>query len=186
MLGTDVFGPGVPQGPPIVAITVLLYSFCVLFAVNSAIHSYLIVRYSEGDKVAMQVGVYYASNALGRLTGTLLSGVLYTYAGDTDVERFAVCLFASVIFAAISTLVDVFLKEDAPGSWWGGPFNRCLCGEKSRVKYDERVVARKAEKEKEEKEDAAGGGGSIYALPSSGGGAVEAAAVAEVAAKEIV
>jgi len=106
---------------------VLLYTFCILFAVNSAIHSYLIVRYSEGDKIAMQVGVYYASNAVGRLVGTMLSGVLYTYAGPTIVDRFGVCLFASLAFAAISAAVDVFLDEDTPGSSWWSPFNRCTC-----------------------------------------------------------
>ncbi|KAG7667527.1 hypothetical protein Ndes2526B_g07519 [Nannochloris sp. 'desiccata'] len=152
MLGTDIFGPGVPEAPAIVAITVLLYSYCVLFAFNSAIHSYLIVRYSEGDKVAMQVGAYYASNALGRLTGTILSGVLYTYAGDTDVERFGVCLFASVLFAMISTAVDAWLEEDSPGSWWLGPFNRCLTDRKSKEKLKERLAAKAVLKEEEKKE----------------------------------
>lgn len=51
MLGTDVFGEGAPQGGAIAALTTTLYAFCLLFAVNSAVHSYLIVRYSEGDKV---------------------------------------------------------------------------------------------------------------------------------------
>jgi hypothetical protein len=46
-----------------------LGAFCILFAVNSSIHSYLIVRYSEGDKVAMNIGFYYCANAIGRLTG---------------------------------------------------------------------------------------------------------------------
>lgn len=49
----DTFGPGVPQAPAIVAITVVLYAFCLVFAVNSAIHSYLIVAYAEGDKVGL-------------------------------------------------------------------------------------------------------------------------------------
>jgi len=155
MLGTDIFGPGVDQAPAIVAITVLLYSFCVLFAVNSAIHSYLIVRYSSGDKVAMQVGAYYASNALGRLIGTMLSGVLYTYAGDTIVVSFGVCLFASVAFALISTAVDAWLKEDTPGSWWLGPFNRCLVDRKSKEKLKERLDARAVLKEEERKEEEA-------------------------------
>lgn len=146
MIGTDIYGPGVPKAPPIIAITVLLYSFCLLFAVNSAIHSYLIVRYSEGDKVAMQVGVYYASNALGRLVGTILSGVLYTYAGDTVVERFGVCLFASMGFALISAIVDVWLHEDAPGSWWLGPFNRCMFSKKAKEKLQERLAAKAAAK----------------------------------------
>ena len=139
MVGTDIFGPGVAQGPAIASITTLLYSFCLLFAVNSAIHSYLIVRYAEGSKVAMQVGVYYASNAMGRLTGTLLSGVLYTYATDNIVDSFGVCLFASVLFSFISAVVDVWLHEDQVGSWWLGPFNRCMWWGREHVQEKEEV-----------------------------------------------
>jgi hypothetical protein len=53
--------------------------FAVLFAINSSIHSYLVVRYAEGNKVAQSVGFYYMSNAAGRLMGTLVSGALYSY-----------------------------------------------------------------------------------------------------------
>jgi hypothetical protein len=53
--------------------------FALLFAVNSSIHSYLVVRYAEGNKVAQSVGFYYMSNAAGRLMGTLVSGALYSY-----------------------------------------------------------------------------------------------------------
>lgn len=56
MLGSDIFGAGGDQAAAIACLTVLLYAFCLLFAINSAVHSYLIVRYSEGDKVAMNVG----------------------------------------------------------------------------------------------------------------------------------
>ena len=64
--------------------------FCVVFAVNSAVHSYLVLRYAEGNKAAVTVGFYYCSNAAGRLFGTLLSGVLYTYAGSA-VDGFGWC-----------------------------------------------------------------------------------------------
>lgn len=161
MLGTGIYGPGVDPAPAIVAITVLLYSFCVLFAVNSAIHSYLIVRYAQSDKVAMQVGVYYASNALGRLVGTMLSGVLYTYAGDTVEERFGVCLFSSVLFALISTAVDAWLEENSPGSWWLGPFNRCFVDRKSKEKLKERLAAEAVLKEEEKKEKEAAENGLV-------------------------
>ena len=53
--------------------------FAILFAINSSIHSYLVVRYAEGNKVAQSVGFYYMSNAAGRLMGTLVSGALYSY-----------------------------------------------------------------------------------------------------------
>ena len=140
MLGTDIFGPGVEQAPAATALSVLLYAFCILFAINSAIHSYLIVRYAEGNKVAMQVGVYYASNALGRLVGTLASGALFTYAGSTVVDRFGVCLFCSVAFSTISSVVDKFLTEDQPGASWLSPFNRCLPQRMLKVESDAVVI----------------------------------------------
>jgi hypothetical protein len=55
--------------------------FGVVFALNSSIHSYLILAYAEGDKVAMKVGFYYMANAGGRLLGTVLSGWAYTVWG---------------------------------------------------------------------------------------------------------
>ena len=55
--------------------------FGVLFALNSAVHSYLILAYAEGDRVAVDVGFYYMANAGGRLLGTLLSGALYAWTG---------------------------------------------------------------------------------------------------------
>ena len=56
--------------------------FAIIFAINSSIHSFLVVNYAKADKVAVSVGFYYMSNALGRLLGTLGSGVLYTFAGE--------------------------------------------------------------------------------------------------------
>jgi hypothetical protein len=139
MLGTSVFGVGANEAGAITSLTVLLYAFCVFFAVNSAIHSYLIVRYADGDKVAMQVGVYYASNALGRLLGTLMSGVLYTYVGSTVVDGFGACLFASSGVSLVSMAVDWFLQEDQKGSTLFGPFNRCMCNAGDEMVGDEMV-----------------------------------------------
>ncbi len=48
---------------------------------NSSLHSYLVLAYSDDDDVATDVGFYYSANAAGRLVGTLLSGVLYLWAG---------------------------------------------------------------------------------------------------------
>jgi hypothetical protein len=62
--------------------------------------------------VAQTVGVYYASNAVGRLVGTLSSGALYSYIGSTVVDGFGSCLMVSVGFAAVSCLVDFFLQEE--------------------------------------------------------------------------
>lgn len=66
--------------------------FGVLFALNSSVHSFLILAYAEGDKVAMKVGFYYMANAGGRLAGTVLSGWAYTVWGLEG------CLIASTLF----------------------------------------------------------------------------------------
>jgi MFS family permease len=78
--------------PPTPIVVVGLVAFGVVFALNSAVHSFLILRYAEGDRVAMNVGFYYMANACGRLVGTVLSGALYQLGGLTW------CLWASVLF----------------------------------------------------------------------------------------
>jgi MFS family permease len=55
--------------------------FGVAFAINSSVHSYLILAYAGSEKAAEDVGFYYAANALGRFFGTLLSGLLYQWGG---------------------------------------------------------------------------------------------------------
>ncbi len=87
------------------AIVVGLAAFGVIFAVNSAVHSYLILSYSQGDKVALNVGFYYMANAAGRLIGTLLSGLLYQWQGLTA------CLWASVIFVLAAGLLSLMLPN---------------------------------------------------------------------------
>ncbi|MEQ8391583.1 MAG: organoarsenical effux MFS transporter ArsJ [Thalassospira sp.] len=80
-----------------------LLVFGVVFAINSSLHSYLILAYAQGDKVAMNVGFYYMSNAIGRLTGTILSGVAYFYGGLVG------CLLTSIVFLTISWIVSTAL-----------------------------------------------------------------------------
>ena len=58
-----------------------LVLFGAAFAVNSSVHSYLILAYAGSEKAAEDVGFYYAANALGRFGGTLLSGLLYQWGG---------------------------------------------------------------------------------------------------------
>jgi predicted MFS family arabinose efflux permease len=79
--------------------------FGFLFAVNSSVHSYLILAYSDDDKVATNVGFYYMANAGGRLVGTLLSGLLYQVAGVTG------CLWGSVAFAAAAGALSLLLPQ---------------------------------------------------------------------------
>jgi hypothetical protein len=75
-----------------------LAGFAVVFAINSAVHSYLILAYTAGDKVALNVGFYYMANAGGRLAGTVLSGLLFQLYGLVG------CLWAAVIFALTAGL----------------------------------------------------------------------------------
>lgn len=69
---------GLPPGPVLVVGLIL---FGVVFAINSAVHSYLILAYSDGDRVSMNVGFYYMANAGGRLVGTVLSGLVFQTQG---------------------------------------------------------------------------------------------------------
>jgi predicted MFS family arabinose efflux permease len=69
----------VPQLEWIVVGGLGLFGFA--FAINSSVHSYLILAYAGSEKAAEDVGFYYAANALGRFMGTLLSGLLYQWGG---------------------------------------------------------------------------------------------------------
>jgi len=73
----------------------------LIFALNSAVHSYLIVSYAKADGVSLDVGFYYMANAMGRLVGTLLSGALFQWAG-LGITGLMVCLIGStlMVFAA--------------------------------------------------------------------------------------
>lgn len=114
LLLSSVFDANEPAGPRAAVLMPTIGVYACLFAVNSSVHSYLIVRYSEGDKVAMNVGFYYMSNAMGRLVGTMLSGVLYTYIAPVS-SGFGVCFLVSVVFTVVSAVVDVFIGDDAGG-----------------------------------------------------------------------
>ncbi|MDO6500765.1 organoarsenical effux MFS transporter ArsJ [Photobacterium sanguinicancri] len=82
-----------------------LLVFGAVFAVNSSLHSYLIVSYAKGDGVSLDVGFYYMANAMGRLIGTILSGWVYQVAG------LAACLWVSFGFLVITTLISIGLPQ---------------------------------------------------------------------------
>jgi len=88
---------------PDLTVVVGLAVFGVAFAVNSSVHSYLILAYAGSEKAAEDVGFYYAVNALGRFMGTLLSGFLYQLGG------IQACLIGSAIMLAICWLVTLLL-----------------------------------------------------------------------------
>jgi len=89
-----------------VAVVGGLIAFGFVFALNSAVHSYLILAYADGDRVAMNVGFYYMANAGGRLAGTVLSGLLYQWQG------LEACLWGSSLFVLAAAL----LSRSLPGS----------------------------------------------------------------------
>ena len=95
---------------PTLAILGGLAIFGVVFAVNSAVHSYLILHYTESDDVALNVGFYYMANACGRLVGTLLSGLVYLASGLSG------CLWASALFVLAAVLLTLKLPRDAKES----------------------------------------------------------------------
>ncbi len=84
-----------------------LLLFGALFAVNSSLHSYLIVSYAQEDGVSLDVGFYYMSNALGRLLGTLLSGGVYQSYG------LPACLWISSAFVLLAALISLGLPRHA-------------------------------------------------------------------------
>jgi predicted MFS family arabinose efflux permease len=92
---------------PAVSIIIGLGAFGIVFAINSAVHSYLILAYSDQDKVAMNVGFYYMANAGGRLVGTMLSGWVYQQWGLVG------CLWWSVAFVVAAALVSLTLPTHA-------------------------------------------------------------------------
>lgn len=77
--------------------------FGILFAINSSIHSFLIVHFSQRNHVSLDVGFYYMANALGRLIGTLLSGYLFQYYG------LITCLIFSSVFIAIAAILTLLI-----------------------------------------------------------------------------
>jgi predicted MFS family arabinose efflux permease len=84
-----------------------LMVFGALFAVNSSLHSYLIVSYAKEDGVSLDVGFYYMSNAMGRLIGTVLSGWVYQAYG------LQACLWISSAFVLLAALISIALPRHA-------------------------------------------------------------------------
>ncbi len=82
-----------------------LFIFGFIFALNSAVHSYLIVQFAKADGVSLDVGFYYMANAAGRLLGTILSGWIYQQWG------FAACLWSAALLIALASLVSVALAR---------------------------------------------------------------------------
>ena len=100
MSSTDVARPDL-------VLVVGLALFGLPFAVNSSLHSYLILAYAGSEKAAEDVGFYYAANAAGRLLGITLSGVLYQMAGITG------CLIGSAAMLLLCCLITFLIPHSA-------------------------------------------------------------------------
>uniref|UniRef100_A0A7S2WN85 Major facilitator superfamily (MFS) profile domain-containing protein n=1 Tax=Mucochytrium quahogii TaxID=96639 RepID=A0A7S2WN85_9STRA len=85
-----------------------LFVYAFFFATNSAIHSYLIVLYAGKDKLTMDMGFYYMANAMGRLVGTILSGVIYQF----TVEYFglSMCMWVAAVFMLLAAISSRYLR----------------------------------------------------------------------------
>ncbi|MDR0184235.1 organoarsenical effux MFS transporter ArsJ [Lysobacter arvi] len=97
----------VRQFSPQVVLIAGLAVFGVLFAINSALHSYLIVSYAAEDGVSLDVGFYYMANALGRLLGTVLSGWVFQVAG------LDACLWISALLVGLAAVTSAALPRSS-------------------------------------------------------------------------
>jgi hypothetical protein len=88
---------------PGIAVVVGLAAFGVVFAMNSSIHSYMILAYTEAEDVSLNVGFYYMANAAGRLLGTVLSGALFL------VGALPACLWSSALLVGLAFAVSTRL-----------------------------------------------------------------------------
>lgn len=84
--------------------------FGIVFAFNSAVHSYLVLAFTDDDKVALNVGFYYMANSGGRLIGTVLSGLVYQLTGLVG------CLWVSTLFVLAAGIISLKLPEPQPSA----------------------------------------------------------------------
>ncbi len=91
---------------PAPTIIIGLFLFGIIFAFNSAVHSYLVLAYTEADKVALNVGFYYMANSGGRLAGTVLSGLVFQLYGLVG------CLWVSALFVLLAEIATLKLPKN--------------------------------------------------------------------------
>src|SRR5690606_11706625 len=97
-------GIGEPWNPSLVLIAGLAL-FGAVFAINSSLHSFLIVSYARAEGASLDVGVYYMANAAGRLLGTLLSGWVYQLYG------LGACLWVSALLLLLAVVISIALPR---------------------------------------------------------------------------
>lgn len=95
-------------------IIVGLIIFGIVFAINSSLHSFLIVSLSDKKQVSLDVGFYYMANAMGRLIGTVLSGMIFQWYG------IMACLLFSAVFIILAAIFSLFISPRATLSGYEG------------------------------------------------------------------
>jgi predicted MFS family arabinose efflux permease len=91
-------------------VTIGLLLFALLFAMNSALHSYLIVRFARTEGASLDIGFYYMANAGGRLAGTIASGALFQWVG------LEACLWVSALLIAFASITALSLPREEEGT----------------------------------------------------------------------
>ena len=94
-----------PQSLLTAALVLGLLAFGAIFAINSALHSYLILAFTKAERVTMDVGFYYMANAGGRLLGTVLSGLTYQVGG------LPLMLGTATLMVSAAALASGFLRD---------------------------------------------------------------------------
>jgi MFS family permease len=94
--------------PATITIVGGLMLFGIVFAFNSAVHSYLVLAFTDDDKVALNVGFYYMANSGGRLAGTVLSGFVYQFYGLVG------CLWVSTVLVLAAAIITRKLPDPQP------------------------------------------------------------------------
>ena len=103
-------GVAIIAGEPQLWLTISLVAglliFGIVFALNSSLHSYLILSFTKAERVTLDVGFYYMANAAGRLAGTLLSGLTYQICG------LPLMLGVAAFMVALSAIMVGLLKPE--------------------------------------------------------------------------
>ncbi len=103
LIAWQVYDPFVENTQLVIVAGLMIFG--AVFAINSSVHSFLILSYSREDAVSLDVGFYYMANAMGRLMGTILSGLLFQWHG------LVACLIASTIFLFITSMISIALPQ---------------------------------------------------------------------------
>lgn len=93
------------QWHPQLSLIIGLLIFGGIFAINSSLHSYLIVSFAREEGASMDVGFYYMANATGRLTGTMLSGWAFQWGG------LEACLWISSLFIFFTVIISMIMPD---------------------------------------------------------------------------